>query len=244
MAYGKQLLDPAFSPVVRNQLFLSEIFRDLREQSTKDMKEDDQKEKMSEVHYQVAMCYYNGWGTEKDREQYVHHLKRALSLRSHRAWLTVRPTLSSYKRLNHHYWHDFDFGFPPVDAGEDPDDCYGKMLQIFPFKADLVKATQLRAVSPERFQESLKQSRYFCFEHSNGEREVLTIDLSIWFVLNFQDAMVSMINTTTTKGLENDVEHLGPIEFPFRGLCLAAANGNILTATETLSLYIRKALKI
>lgn len=237
MVYGKQLLDPAFSPVVRNQYFLSEIFRDLKDKCNKDTMEGDQfEETMSEVHYQVAVCYYNGWGTDKDREQYVHHLKRALSLRSQRAWLTVRPTLSSYKQMNRHDWLDFDFGFPPVDTEEDHDDCYGKMLQLFPFKADLVKATQLRMVSPEQFQKSLKHSRYFCFEHCNGEREVFTIDLSIWFVLNFQAATESMMNKTTMAGLEHDVEHLGPMEFPFRGVCLAAANGNMLTATELLAL--------
>lgn len=237
MAYDKQLLDPAFGPVVQNQYFLSEIFRDLKEMSTKITMEDGSfKEKLSEVHYQVAVCYYNGWGTEKDREQYVHHLKRALSLRSQRAWLTVRPHLSSDTRLNHHDRLDFDFGFPPVDAEEDHDDCYGKMLQLFPFKADLVKATQLSKISPERFQESLTISRRYCFEHSNGEREVLSMDLSAWFVMNFHIATKSMMNTTTIKGLDNDFEHLVPMEFPFRGLCLASTNGNMLTATKLLEL--------
>lgn len=215
MLIGKQILDPNFADLRYERILLREVLEDLKQQIARNTPDD---RRMAPVHYQIALCYSNGWGTPMDTKQFQDHLLKALDLGSRDALCLCHPVIGS-PAASHHY--------PVVKVEADPD-LFNNMLTRFRGNIDMRKAIQLQEISPEVFQMALGKARTNYFEYSDGKRLEVTGLLPMFMeqVVNSQpDLDNPVMGFEDLPDARQDQQEYA--DTPFIALCLAASQGNM-----------------
>lgn len=173
---------------------------------------------MAPVHYQISLCYFNGWGTPMDTEQFQDHLLKALDLGSRDALCLCHPVIGS-PAASHHY--------PMVQVEADPD-LFHNMLTRFRGNIDMRKAIQLQDISPKLFQMALSKARTKYFEYSDGKRLEVTGLLPMFMeqvVSSQPDLRNPVMGFDDLPEAHQDQQEYA--DTPFVALCLAASQGNM-----------------
>lgn len=214
-ANRKQILDPAFAELRNERVLLREVLQDFRRHIAQN---SSGKSHMARVHYQTAMCHFNGWGTQVDFGHCQTHLLKALSLGSIDALLRFQPVLDPPPQSSLH----------PIIWVETHPNLYNAMLVHFPDHVDMYKAVQLQNISADLFQMALSKARSNYIEYSDGKRLKIAGLLSVIMEQALSSGADSS-NVLSRHDIYPDVHR--PQENyadpPFTALCLAAAQGDM-----------------
>lgn len=210
-----QILDPAFAEFRSKRVLLREVFEDFKQQIAHNLSENSH---MAQVHYQTAMCHFNGWGTNINIGHCRTHLFQALRLGSIDALWRFQPVLGSPLIQSRH---------PTFGVDECPE-LYHATLEHFPDHVEMFKAIQLQNVSADSFQMALSKARSNYFEYSDGTR----LEISGLLSRMMQDALNSGTEPSYRR-IRHDVYAETPqghedfADPPFTALCIAAAQGEM-----------------